>query len=360
LWDNNESTEDIDNLIEGIYSVEITDGNGCIVYDTSTITEPLELIITNTTIMNPMCNGDESGSIDITCNGGTGGLSYNWSNGSTTPFINNLTSNTYTVLVLDANDCPLNESFIITEPLAYLPYFDVNNVICFGDFTGSIDFTITGNTLPYTYVWSNGANTQNLEYLAAGTYSVMVQDSNNCTESFDVTITQPEELIFDYSVYHATCEENNDGSITTNVAGGTSPYEYSWNDELYDDNSDLYNLSKGFYTLKIRDDNLCIYSTQTIEVGFGGYDGCIEIPSGFTPNNDGTHDEWAIYGLYNFPDVVVNVYNRWGQRIFFSEGYNVPWDGKNGGVDLPIATYYYVIELTESGKVFNGTVTIKR
>ena len=90
------------------------------------------------------------------------------------------------------------------------------------------------------------------------------------------------------------------------------------------------------------------------------YDGCIEIPSGFTPNNDGTHDEWAIYGLYNFPDVVVSIHNRWGQRIFFSEGYTVPWDGKNGGVDLPIAAYYYVIELKDSGKVFNGIVTIKR
>ena len=71
-------------------------------------------------------------------------------------------------------------------------------------------------------------------------------------------------------------------------------------------------------------------------------------------------DEWVIYGLYNFPDVVVHVHNRWGQKVFFSEGYSVPWDGKRNGVDLPIATYYYVIELKDSGKVFNGTVTIKR
>ena len=96
------------------------------------------------------------------------------------------------------------------------------------------------------------------------------------------------------------------------------------------------------------------------EVGFEGYDGCIEIPTGFTPNNDGIHDEWAIYGLYNFPDVVVSVHNRWGQKVFYSDTYNVPWDGKKNGVDLPIATYYYVIELKDSEKIFNGTVTIKR
>ena len=357
-WSNNESTEDINNLSPGNYFIELIDGNGCLDSGSVTITEPSELIIINTIITHPLCNGYETGSIDITCNGGTGGLSYNWSNGSTTPFINNLASNTYTVSVLDANDCPLNESFIITEPLAYLPYFNVNNVMCFGDFTGSIDFTITGNTPQYTYVWSNGANTQDLEYLSSGTYSVTVEDQNNCIESFDITVIQPEELILGYSVYHATCEENDDGSITTNVSGGTIPYAYFWSNGLYD--SDLYNLSKGLYTLEIRDANSCVYPTQTIEVGFEGYDGCLEIPSGFTPNNDGIHDEWAIYGLYNFPDVVVSVHNRWGQKVFFSEGYNIPWDGKNNGVDLPIATYYYVIELKDSEKVFNGTVTIKR
>ena len=97
-----------------------------------------------------------------------------------------------------------------------------------------------------------------------------------------------------------------------------------------------------------------------IVVRFDGFDGCIEIPSGFSPNSDGVHDEWAIYGLSNFPDVEVNVYNRWGERIFYSQGYTTPWDGKRNGIDLPIATYYYVIELNDSEKMFNGTVTIKR
>ena len=97
-----------------------------------------------------------------------------------------------------------------------------------------------------------------------------------------------------------------------------------------------------------------------IDVGSGGCDGCIEIPTGFTPNGDGIHDEWNIYGLYHFSDVLVKIFNRWGQQVFESNGYNVPWDGKYNGKDLPNATYYYIIELTDSGKIFNGTVTIKR
>ena len=71
-------------------------------------------------------------------------------------------------------------------------------------------------------------------------------------------------------------------------------------------------------------------------------------------------DEWVIYGLNDFTDVIVKVYNRWGQEVFSSVGYNQPWDGKYNGVDLPTAAYYYVIEINESDKVFNGTVTIKR
>jgi gliding motility-associated-like protein len=46
--------------------------------------------------------------------------------------------------------------------------------------------------------------------------------------------------------------------------------------------------------------------------------------------------------------------------VFESAGYDVPWDGKHNGKDLPIATYYYIVELTDSGKMFNGIVTIKR
>ena len=114
------------------------------------------------------------------------------------------------------------------------------------------------------------------------------------------------------------------------------------------------------YSLEVTDANGCAADMETVSVEFEGLNGCIEIPSGFTPNGDGIHDEWSIYGLYNFPDVVVKVYNRWGQEMYSSEGYEIPWDGKYQGVDLPTATYYYVIQFTDSGKVFNGTVTIKR
>ena len=131
--------------------------------------------------------------------------------------------------------------------------------------------------------------------------------------------------MLDYTVKPASCEEKDDGAIYPSVTGGTPPISF----KLKNNNGlvplDVLNLSKGIYSLQVEDANGCTLPLETIEVNFDGFDGCIEIPSGFTPNGDGTHDEWSIYGLYNFPDVVVNVYNRWGQEMYSSDGYEITY-----------------------------------
>ena len=85
----------------------------------------------------------------------------------------------------------------------------------------------------------------------------------------------------------------------------------------------ILDLSKGIYSLSVEDASGCILPTET-EVGFDGLNGCIEIPSGFTPNNDNIHDEWVIYGLNDFTDVIVKVYNRWGQEVLVLLATNQP------------------------------------
>ena len=357
MWNNNETTEDINNLSPGTYIVELTDGNGCIILDSSTITESTELII-NSSTENSICNGESLGSINITANGGTGGLSYSWSNGSSSEDLNNIPAGNYTVEVTDANNCIETESFTVTQPLAYLPIYDLSDVLCYEELSGSINFSISGNTSPYTYTWSNGANTQNIDNLSVGIYEITVLDLNNCIGNFEYIISEPDEINIGYTIYHASCEENNDGSIYTTISGGTLPYTYLWSNGIY--NNDNISIPKGLYSLEVTDANGCAADMETVSVEFEGLNGCIEIPSGFTPNDDGIHDEWTIYGLYNFPEVEISVHNRWGQKVFYSEGYNNPWDGRQNGINLPIATYYYVIELKDSGKIFNGTVTIKR
>ena len=163
-------------------------------------------------------------------------------------------------------------------------------------------------------------------------------------------------MVLVYDIQLASCEEKDDGAITTIVTGGTLPISYQWG--TGESSTSIFNLSKVTYSLYVEDSKGCSLPTEIIEVGFDGFNGCIEIPTGFTPNNDNIHDEWVISGLPS--DVVVKVYNRWGQEVFSSSRYTEPWDGKYNGVDLPTAAYYYIIELNESDKVFNGIVTIKR
>ena len=86
----------------------------------------------------------------------------------------------------------------------------------------------------------------------------------------------------------------------------------------------------------------------------------IEYPDGFTPNGDGINDVWVIDYITFFPGAKVSIYNRWGEELFNSTGYPVPWDGKYKGKDLPVGTYYYVIDLHNNMGPYTGPITIAR
>ena len=91
----------------------------------------------------------------------------------------------------------------------------------------------------------------------------------------------------------------------------------------------------------------------------------ISIPTAFTPNGNGVNDSWVIKNIDQYPDCMVIVYNRWGDLVFSSKGYETEWDGKYLGITLPTAVYYYVIEnidetlFTEGSKPY-GWITIVR
>jgi gliding motility-associated-like protein len=85
-----------------------------------------------------------------------------------------------------------------------------------------------------------------------------------------------------------------------------------------------------------------------------------QIPNAFSPNHDGVHDNWVILYLNDYPGSTVQVFNRYGQEVFRSTGYNTAWDGKFKGQDLPIGTYYYIIDPKNGRRPISGSVTILR
>ncbi len=228
----------------------IVDGGVC----TATLTEP-PVLASSTTQVNVLCFGNATGSVDLTVTGGASPYTYLWNNGATTQDLSGLVAGTYSVTVTDSNGCTTQNSVTITEPPVLASSTTQVNVLCYGNATGSVDLTVTGGASPYTYLWNNGATTQDLSGLVAGTYSVTVTDSNGCTTQNSVTITEPPVLASSTTQVNVLCFGNATGSVDLTVTGGASPYTYLWNNGAT--TQDLSGLVAGTYSVMVTDSNGC-------------------------------------------------------------------------------------------------------
>ncbi|WP_420388274.1 PKD domain-containing protein [Roseivirga sp.] len=262
FWNTGATGQDLSGLSPGTYSVTVTDANGCTETTSVVITQPAALSLTVAT-SNVLCNGDASGAIDLTVAGGTGPYTYSWSNGETTQDLTGLVVNTYTVTVTDANGCTANTSAMISQPTALSLTTSKTDVLCNGDATGSIDLSVSGGTVGYTYLWSNGSTDQDLNNVLAGTYSVTVTDANGCTETTSVTINEPPALVINTSQVDVNCKGESNGSIDLTVTGGNGAYTYTWSNG--ETTEDLTSLAAGNYTITVTDENNCS-ATATITI----------------------------------------------------------------------------------------------
>ena len=265
---------------------------------TFTISEPDEFTSSGS-VTDIDCNGNESGAIDLSVDGGTANYIYAWtktgddSYSATTQDLTDLSAGTYNVTITDANDCTTTNSFTIIEPVELI-IADAGlstEIACFGD-NGQIRVDITQESVPvtedstpdYTYDLYQGdsvvqtTTTSDLNYTfdaPAGTYKVRVTDASGCfKETTDITLTQPDPIsISTNNTSNVSCNGGSDGIIDITISGGTtnnsSSYTIQWikeNDSNFSANSEeISNLSSGTYTVTITDSNDCsISDTFTI------------------------------------------------------------------------------------------------
>jgi len=297
-WSNAATTQDLTNALAGTYTVTVTDANGCSKTISATIQEPT--LLTATAQSSPVsCFGGSDGDIDLSVSGGTPDYTYEWNTGATTQNLSNVVAGTYTVTVTDDHDCTVTATVTVTEPTLLVLDVDVVNVSCNGGNTGAIDLMVAGGTLNYTYLWSNGATTQDLSALAAGTYTVTVTDANGCTKSISGTVEEASLLTVSAQVTNILCSGLATGAIDVTVSGGTPDYTYLWNPGAMM-SEDLTNMVAGEYCLTVTDGNGCtasicktiteppalvLTSNTTQVLCFGGTDGSIDltVTGGVTP-----------------------------------------------------------------------------
>jgi hypothetical protein len=263
LWNNSATSSSLSNLPSGSYTVLIKDNNNCQKYDTVNITQPSSAVATSVGSSNISCNGAANGAISISASGGTPSYTYSWNSlTSTLPSVSNLQPGTYIATTSDANNCLKKDTVVITQPVAMSIFKTKTNVSCFGGVNGTAGVTVNGGISPYTYSWSNAALISAINTLAAGTYTIVVTDNNNCVKTDSVIVTQPTPLNAAKSAVNVSCHGSNNGSATVIASGGVAPYSYAWNNN--GTTTSINNLVAGNYSVLITDNNSCTRSDSFI------------------------------------------------------------------------------------------------
>ena len=254
-WDNGSSSSLINNLYSGTYIYTVTDKLGCEHDDTINVLEPSDISITLSST-DVLCNGGSNGEISSTISGGVTPYVFSWNNGYVTPSISALSVGVYSLTVSDSNGCQKSGSVIINEPAELILDLDTVNVLCFGDSSGAIHSNVNGGTPSYSYSWSNGYSSSSINNLIVGSYTLVVTDGNGCSNTAIAEVTEEDEIIIAATIDGVLCENEDIGAIDISVAGGTSPYEYSWSNNALTE--DISNLAPGVYDLNVKDLNNCI------------------------------------------------------------------------------------------------------
>lgn len=226
---------------------------------------PLSVEIANVT--NVQCGGDSTGAISLLVQGGTAPLSYQWSNGATTPDIQSLPAGDYTVTVTDSDTSQVVKTVTITEPANLVPQIiSVTGVACNGQDNGSATLGASGGTPPYQFLWPDADTSRIRNDLAAGDYIVLVVDHAGCAATLPLTIEANVFIQTNAGSIAESAPGAHDGIAYVTPSGGTPPYLIVWNTGANTDT--IRQLAPGTYTVVIGDLSGCLVQDSVI-VGSG-------------------------------------------------------------------------------------------
>jgi gliding motility-associated-like protein len=266
----------VSNLLDGTYTVLVTDGNGCVDSAQIAVGAAKELVLTTLAAEDINCNAACDGNISVEAST-IGGLSntytFSWTgvpgipapgpvNTATTSTVNNLCAGTYNVTLADDAGCEVSETFQLTEPAPLeAVLLNFTNETCLVGFDGTATLGVSGGTYPYAYDWGiPGQPDSTATGLTAGGYVVTVTDANGCEDSVAVTISlpaPPQVLSFENDTLNCFADAN--GVLTVVASAGSSPISsYVWSNGPSGPNqTSISGLSPGTYCVTITAQDAC-------------------------------------------------------------------------------------------------------
>jgi len=247
----------IDNIPAGNHIVTVEDADGCSDFVAFIIEEPQPITLTPT-VTNVSCNGGNDGIILVQTIGGTGNVSFNWSNNAIGNEITDLSAGTYDLVAMDENGCSVDTTFTLTEPDALTVDLSTVNAFCNNSSDGSVTAEAMGGAGNFTYAWSTGETTTTINNLTPGQYCVTVTDANGCTRVSCTEITVPDPMVVtSIRQEPVQCFGGNTGKAIVEVEGGAPDYTYQWNDDLAQISDTAVFLEAGVYEVVVTDANGC-------------------------------------------------------------------------------------------------------
>ena len=270
IWNSGQTRRTRTNLCEGDYTVTVRDANGCEQTHTFSLTAPPALQVVTQNIQLPACVGAADGQIEVITTGGTAPYTYRWLHDATqtNALLSRVGASTYTVRVTDKNNCTIDHTVVLNDPIPITASVVKTKPTCNGDSDGQLVVTAAGGAGGYTYQWSS-ASTPNLgtnrvlANITAGVYTVNITDANSCSQSFTFNLDEPTSLEIK-SFQEPTCPGGNDGSLEVEAKGGTPPYVYNWENGQVGPKAT--GLSAGTHRVTVSDDKGCV---TTFEVNLG-------------------------------------------------------------------------------------------
>jgi gliding motility-associated-like protein len=247
------------NLFSANYTLSIRDLNGCQKDSSIQVASYSQISLTKTILDTIRCKNGNDGRISLTASGGKSPYTFSINGGGfqASNIFANLNVGMKYFRVRDAFNCEFLDSILLSEPAGMTSNIVIQkNVACYGQSNGKARVIVVGGILPYSYLWSNGITIDSTSTLNSGIHYVRITDTKNCKDSVSFTITQPDSLHANLSLYNPRCH-NTLGSIKVNPLGGTAPYQFSINASAFSSTDSFTNLLGIGHSIVVLDNNFC-------------------------------------------------------------------------------------------------------